>query len=71
MISPAERSRLILVQQACVLFLIEGLIKTLFGKFPFVELVAAQVSILGGYLAVKTISNVDRAKYEKRNIVGD
>lgn len=66
-----EHSRLNLVREVCLLFLIEACVYTLAPVFPFTEVIMAQSSIVGGYLAVKTVSNVNQAKYERRNIIGD
>ena len=58
-------------QQACVLFLAEALLKVAFPVFPFAELIVAQSSIVGGFFAVKTISNINKAKYEQPKITGE
>jgi hypothetical protein len=71
MINTTEHSRLDLVRELCILFFIEAIVATAFKAFPFAELIVAQGSVVGGYLAAKTVSNVNQAKYEKRNPVGD
>lgn len=71
MLSPSQHFRYHSVQQACLLFLAEALLKAALPGFPFSELILAQGAIVGGFLTVKTISNVDKAKYEKPISNGD
>ena len=46
------------------LALVEGIIKTLAQGFPLTEVFSIQAVVFGGYMAVKTVSNMDEAKYE-------
>lgn len=71
MIKDIEHSRQDLVREACVLFFVEAVVSTIFKGFPFAELLMAQVSLVGGYLTAKTVSNMNQAKYDKPKIVGE
>lgn len=71
MFNPTEHLRYHVGQQACLLFLIEALLKLLLPAFPFTELIVAQGSVVGGFYTVKTISNINKAKYEQPKITGE
>jgi len=45
------------------LALIEGLIKQFLTGFPLTEVFALQGTVYGGYIAVRTMSNMNEAKY--------
>ena len=46
------------------LALVEGLIKQFLTGFPLTEVFALQATAFGGYVAARTISNIDEGKYE-------
>jgi hypothetical protein len=48
----------------CALFLIEGLLRAVLKEFPFLECVSAQGVIIAALMAVRTISNMNKAKYD-------
>jgi hypothetical protein len=45
------------------LALLEGGVKTIFKAFPLTEVFSIQGVVFGGFMAVRTISNMDEAKY--------
>ena len=59
-----DKTRLRMTLLMIGLALVEGLIKAFLSKFPLVEVFSVQTFAAGGYIAVKTVSNVDIAKNE-------
>jgi len=57
------KTRLKMTLLMIALALIEGLIRSVLKEFPLTEVFSVQTMVFGGYVAVKTISNVDAAKY--------
>ena len=55
------RFKLTLLMIALALF--EGGIKAIFQSFPLTEVFSIQAVVFGGFMAVRTISNIDEAKY--------
>jgi hypothetical protein len=48
------------------LALLEGGIKTIFKAFPLTEVFSIQAVVFGGFITVRTISNIDEGKYEEK-----
>ena len=46
------------------LALVEGLIRQFLTEFPLAEVFALQGTVFGGYVAARTVSNIDKAKNE-------
>jgi hypothetical protein len=65
-----ERTRLHLVLFTIGLALAEGFVKVLFKSFPLTEVFSVQTLVVGGYLSVKTINNVQEVKYANNGNVG-
>ena len=59
-----EKTRLKMTLLMIGLALVEGVIKTILAAFPLTEVFSIQGVLFGGYMTVKTISNIDEAKYE-------
>ncbi len=45
------------------LALVEGFLKAVLPGFPLTEVFALQGTVYGGYIAVRTLSNMNEAKY--------
>lgn len=59
-----ESSRFQLAIGCIALYFVEGVIKALLPAFPYVEAIAAEGAVAAYYLTTKTISNINKAKYE-------
>jgi hypothetical protein len=59
-----ESSRFQLTIGCLALYFVEGILKALLPSFPFVEAIAAEGAVAAYYLTTKTISNINKAKYE-------
>lgn len=58
------KTRLKLTLLMIMVSFIEGLIKSFAVGFPLTEVFSIQAVIFGGYMAVKTVSNINESKYE-------
>jgi len=53
------------------LALVEGLIRSVLKDFPLAEVFSVQTMVFGGYVAVKTVSNMNEAKNETARLVSN
>lgn len=59
-----ESSRFQLALGCLALYFVEGILKALLPSFPYVEAIAAEGAVAAYYLTTKTISNINKAKYD-------
>lgn len=58
-----EKTRLKMTLLVLGLALVEGLVKAALKEFPLTEVFSIQAVAFGGYMTVRTMSNMDEAKY--------
>ena len=58
-----EKTRFYLAIGVLCMYFIQGIIKAFLPEFPYVEAIAAEGAIAGYFFTVKTVSNMNQAKY--------
>jgi hypothetical protein len=58
-----DKSRLRLTLLLIAVAFVEALVRAVWPSFPITELYSIQSIAFGGYMTVRTISNIDEAKY--------